>query len=107
MELWPQGRGAAERRAGRACAAGKRRRRAWAGEGGRCGLLPEVRNELAARGLDIPVMVAGSIADGRGVTAALALSASRVEMGMRLLASEEIDVGVGYRNEIVRARDGG
>ena len=32
-------------------------------------LLPEVRDELEARGLDIPLMAAGGIADGRGVAA--------------------------------------
>jgi nitronate monooxygenase len=70
-------------------------------------LLPEVRDELEARGLDIPVMAAGGIADGRGVAAALALGASGAVMGTRFLASEEADIADGYRSEVVRARDGG
>jgi nitronate monooxygenase len=70
-------------------------------------LVPEVRDELEARGLDVVVVAAGGIADGRGVAAALALGASGAVMGTRFLAAEEADIADGYRDEVVRARDGG
>jgi nitronate monooxygenase len=70
-------------------------------------LVPEVKDELEARGLDIPLMAAGGIADGRGVAAALALGASGAVMGSRFLASEEANVAKGYKEEVLRARDGG
>jgi nitronate monooxygenase len=52
-------------------------------------------------------MAAGGIADGRGVAAVLALGASGAVMGTRFLASEEADIADGYRDEVVRSRDGG
>lgn len=70
-------------------------------------LVPEVRDELEARGLHVPVVAAGGIADGRGVAAVLAVGASGAVMGTRFLASEEAGVAGGYRDEVVRARDGG
>jgi nitronate monooxygenase len=70
-------------------------------------LLPEVKDELEARGLDIPLMAAGGIADGRGIAAALALGATGTVMGTRFLASEEANIADGYRNEVVHTRDGG
>lgn len=39
--------------------------------------------------LDIPVVVAGSIVDGRGMAAALLMGASGVQMGLRFLLAEE------------------
>ena len=93
--------GGAERCARCACFAGERCGWAWAGEGsGRCSLLPEVRDELEARGLDIPLMAAGGIADGRGVAAALALGASGAVMGTRFLASAEANIADGYRDQL-------
>ena len=70
-------------------------------------LVPEVRDAMRTAGLDIPVVAAGGIADGRGVAGALALGAVGAVMGTRFLASKEADIAAGYQKEIVRAEDGG
>ncbi|PLB36692.1 nitronate monooxygenase [Aspergillus candidus] len=71
-------------------------------------LVPEVVDALDARGLGtVPVLAAGGVVDGRGVAAALALGACGAVMGTRFLASEEANVARGYRDEILRAEDGG
>lgn len=71
-------------------------------------LVPEVVDALQVRKLGpIPVLAAGGIVDGRGMAAALALGASGVAMGTRFLASDEANVARGYRDEILRAEDGG
>jgi len=44
---------------------------------------------LAVDSLKIPVIAAGGVGDGRGFVAALALGASGVQMGTRLMASKE------------------
>lgn len=56
----------------------------------------------------MPVLVAaGGIADARGAAAALALGAGGVVMGTRFLACPEARISKGYRDEVVRAVDGG
>ncbi|RYP77357.1 hypothetical protein DL771_001152 [Monosporascus sp. 5C6A] len=67
-------------------------------------LLPEVHDAVRESGMSL--IAAGGIADGRGVAAALALGASGVAMGTRFLASTEARITKGYRDEVVRARDG-
>jgi nitronate monooxygenase len=70
-------------------------------------LLPETSDALADRGLSIPLIGAGGIADARGVSAALALGASGVCMGTRFLACPEAQISQGYRRAVLEAQDGG
>jgi len=53
----------------------------------------------------IPVIAAGSIVDGRGLAAALALGAQGVWIGTRFIASREAHAGALYRQVIVDASD--
>jgi len=53
----------------------------------------------------IPVIAAGSIVDGRGLAAALALGAQGVWMGTRFIASREAHAGGLYKQVIVDASD--
>lgn len=70
-------------------------------------LLPEVADALEKRGIDIPLVAAGGIADGRGVAAALALGAVGATMGTRFLASREAKISKGYVDDVLRTEDGG
>jgi nitronate monooxygenase/enoyl-[acyl-carrier protein] reductase II len=49
----------------------------------------------------VPVVAAGGIGDGRGLAAALVLGAAGVNIGSRLLASEEAPVGQIWKDAIV------
>jgi nitronate monooxygenase len=69
-------------------------------------LLPEVLDHFRKQGLNIPVLAAGGIVDGRGAAAALCLGASGIVMGTRFLASSEARISKGYQQEIIRASDG-
>jgi nitronate monooxygenase/enoyl-[acyl-carrier protein] reductase II len=51
----------------------------------------------------IPVLAAGGISDGRGLTAALMLGAQGVNMGTRFLASAESPVPEDYKQRIIAA----
>lgn len=64
-------------------------------------LVPNVVNAVAP----IPVVVAGGIADGRGMAAALVLGAAGVWMGTRFLASEEAGVHPSFKDMILQALD--
>jgi len=79
-------------------------------------LLPEVVDALAVEygssskdaAYTGPVVVAaGGVADGRGLAACMALGASGVVMGTRYLACPEAAIMNGYRDEVIRATDGG
>jgi len=73
-------------------------------------LIPEVSDALTSLPATIarPILIAaGGIADARGASASLALGAEGVCMGTRYLASPEAVVSQGYRNEVLRASDGG
>ncbi len=61
-------------------------------------LIPQVVDAV-----DIPVIAAGSIVDGRGLAAALAFGAQGVWMGTRFIASEEAHAGPVYKRAIVDA----
>lgn len=64
-------------------------------------LLPMVVDAVAP----VPVISAGSIADGRGMAAALMLGASGVWMGTRFLASEEASADPSYKERLLRASE--
>src|SRR5262245_4625133 len=53
--------------------------------------------------VDVPIVAAGGIVDGRGMAAAFALGAEGVTMGTRFVASVESPVHANYKNAIVDA----
>ena len=55
--------------------------------------------------LNIPVIAAGGIADGRQVLAAFALGASGVQVGTCLLASKECPIHENYKEAVIKAKD--
>lgn len=55
--------------------------------------------------VDVPVVAAGGIADGRAMAAALMLGASGVWIGTRLLASSEATIHEVYRSRILQASE--
>lgn len=55
--------------------------------------------------VDIPVIAAGGIADGRGVAAAFMLGASGIQMGTRFLSAVECQVSKEYKKKILGAKD--
>jgi enoyl-[acyl-carrier protein] reductase II len=63
-------------------------------------LVPQI-----ADAVNIPVIAAGGIADGRGVAAAFALGASGVQMGTRFLTAHECIVHNNYKQAIIKAKD--
>ncbi len=63
-------------------------------------LVPQV-----ADAVDIPVIAAGGIADGRGVAASFMLGAEGVQVGTRFLASQECQIHPTYKELVVKAKD--
>ena len=57
--------------------------------------------------LNIPVIAAGGIADGRGIAAALSLGAEGVQIGTRFAATNESSAHPNYKKKIVESVDGG
>jgi enoyl-[acyl-carrier protein] reductase II len=55
--------------------------------------------------VDIPVIAAGGIADGRGLAAALALGAQGIQMGTRFICTTDCTVHENYKRAILKARD--
>lgn len=55
--------------------------------------------------VDLPVIAAGGIADGRGMAAAFNLGAAGVQLGTRFVCSEECTAASEYKNAIINARD--
>ncbi len=55
--------------------------------------------------VDVPVIAAGGIADGRGLAAALALGAQGVQIGTRFVCARECTVHPNFKNKILQARD--
>lgn len=56
--------------------------------------------------LDIPVIAAGGIADGRGILAALVLGAEGVQIGTRFAATMESSAHGNYKRKIVESQNG-
>ncbi|HUU39744.1 MAG TPA: nitronate monooxygenase, partial [Desulfatiglandales bacterium] len=63
-------------------------------------LVPQVVDAI-----NIPVLAAGGIADGRGLAAAWMLGASGFQMGTRFLVAYECNVHKNYKQKIITARD--
>lgn len=63
-------------------------------------LVPQVVNAV-----DIPVIAAGGIADGRGVAAAFMLGAQGVQLGTRFLLAKECTISRVYKDKLLKAND--
>ena len=63
-------------------------------------LVPQVCDAV-----DIPVIAAGGIADGRGMAAALMLGAQAVQMGTRFVVAKESIVHDNYKKKVIKASD--
>lgn len=63
-------------------------------------LVPQVVDAV-----QIPVIAAGGIADGRGVAAALMLGAKGVQLGTRFLVASECTIHQTYKDKILAAKD--
>ena len=63
-------------------------------------LVPQV-----ADAVQIPVIAAGGIGDGRGFAAAMMLGAEAVQMGTRFLVAKESVIHENYKKKVIAARD--
>lgn len=63
-------------------------------------LVPQVCDTV-----DIPVIAAGGIADGRGAAAALMLGAEGVQIGTRFLSAFECTISRTYKDKVLAAKD--
>lgn len=63
-------------------------------------LVPQVVDAV-----NIPVIAAGGIADGRGMAAAFMLGAKAVQMGTRFLTAKECNVHPNYKEKVLKAKD--
>ncbi len=63
-------------------------------------LIPQVVDAV-----DIPVIAAGGIADGRGAAAAFMLGAEGVQVGTRFLVADECNIHPEYKEKVLRATD--
>lgn len=57
--------------------------------------------------VDVPLIAAGGICDGRGMAAAFALGAEAIQMGTRFVSCTESPVHGNYKNAIVEAKETG
>jgi enoyl-[acyl-carrier protein] reductase II len=60
---------------------------------------------LVAAQVSVPIVAAGGIADGRSMAAAFALGAEGVQMGTRMVATEESPVHQNMKNAVVAATE--
>lgn len=63
-------------------------------------LVPQVVDAV-----EIPVIAAGGIADGRGMAASFMLGAEGVQIGTRFLASEECQIHPTFKDLVIKAKD--
>ncbi|MBQ8394492.1 MAG: enoyl-[Clostridia bacterium] len=70
------------------------------GEANTMPLVPQVVDAV-----DIPVIAAGGIGDGRGVAAAFMLGAEGVQLGTRFLVAKECNVHATYKEKVLKAGD--
>ena len=63
-------------------------------------LVPQVVDEV-----NIPVIAAGGIGDGRGIAASFMLGDVGVQMGTRFLVSNECNVHQNYKEKVLKAKD--
>ena len=63
-------------------------------------LIPQIFDAL-----DIPVVAAGGICDGRGAAAAFMLGADAIQVGTRFLSAEECTAHEEYKQKILKATD--
>lgn len=63
-------------------------------------LIPQIVDAVT-----IPVIAAGGIGDGRGLSAAFMLGASGVQVGTRFLVANECTVHNNYKQRIIKAKD--
>ncbi|NFD30229.1 enoyl-[acyl-carrier-protein] reductase FabK [Clostridium botulinum] len=63
-------------------------------------LIPQVVDAV-----DIPVIAAGGIGDGRGIAASFILGADAVQVGTRFLVAKECTVHQNYKNKVMKAKD--
>ncbi|MBR1738905.1 MAG: enoyl-[Ruminococcus sp.] len=63
-------------------------------------LVPQVVDAV-----EIPVIAAGGIADGRGMAASFMLGAEGVQIGTRFLASEEAQIHPVFKELVIKAKD--
>lgn len=63
-------------------------------------LVPQV-----TKALNIPVIAAGGIGDGRGMAAALMLGASGIQVGTRFVVADESNAHDNFKERIIKAKD--
>ena len=61
--------------------------------------------KLVVDAVNIPVIAAGGIGDGRGIAASFMLGAVGVQMGTRFLVSNECNVHKNYKEKVLKAKD--
>ena len=64
-------------------------------------LIPMVKEQL-----NIPLIAAGGIANGKGMLAAMVLGADGVQVGSRFVACEESSAHINFKNKVAEAQDG-
>jgi len=64
-------------------------------------LIPDV-----AKSIEIPLIAAGGIMDGKGMLSAMVLGADAVQMGTRFVASKESSAHVNFKNKVVGLAEG-